>query len=383
MLFSEIYAACSCQVEMSLLEECISIGDKTSKGAIGLVEFVQMLTMDGVDNSLGIFGSADADFLKSACMEVRSELQDRSESYSKAKLPVGLQLQLNAVGSYIPVEKFKAVCSLNPKKRTDSELNELSEWLTQSAHMELLDGLSPPQMQELMRHATVKAFAAGQTIFDPALEANQVYLILDGHAMLDLPIEEQSSGLFMPWAWLRNEAKQAHSCVATLVAFADLLRPGYALTGECVRALMMMGSACSTAANHFDRWIISFSNQCSDDCSSILNGQSVTPSTIQTAVDWIEQAWPSIEAAGCTLQLMFACEGLLQRVDRERGRTHEPMFVDIAHATQALLTTAKTLFISLNRLKNAKAVLDQGGPATLQSWESVPHTYDLEAEQVP
>ena len=110
------------------------------------------------------------------------------------------------------------MCALSPKQRTDSELTELGDWLMQSTHMSLLDDMSTHQMHELCRHCKLAKFQPGQEIFNVDDEINEVYLILDGHATLNrFQPPEDMSEVYLPWAWLRHEGRQAHACVQTLV----------------------------------------------------------------------------------------------------------------------------------------------------------------------
>ena len=308
---------------MSELDGCIAAGDSTNKGAINLAEFVQMLSVNGIDNSLGIFATVDSDVLQNKIRDFRKDMHEQSLSFEICKLPIGLQLQMKSVGCLIPVDKFKAMCALSPKQRTDSELTELGDWLMQSTHMSLLDDMSTHQMHELCRHCKLAKFQPGQEIFNVDDEINEVYLILDGHATLNrVQPPEDMSEVYLPWAWLRHEGRQAHACVQTLVELSDVLRPYYARNGQIVPALIAMGSACSTTSKNIGRWTNSLSNSFPDDCDSVLGGLGLSQSeqSIATAVEWIEQAIPAIETVSRPLQLMWACEMIVNKEEACKQR---------------------------------------------------------------
>lgn len=372
------------EVPCSELERWINRADKDKNGNLSLSEFVSELTIEPDDEvSSGIFAELDHDEILREHRDLSQQLRQtrdasnisRDESLPMQMFPLGHQLQLLAVGGTVPLEKFRDVCSLAPRKRTETELTQLALWLKHSTHLEIIKNMTTMQLQELMRGAALVTVSPGDYIIEAEQPANRIVMILDGHATLNRePNEEDPDALYLPWSSLRYEGMQVLSCFKALANCAEILRPPYALTGRGVQVLSDMSTPCQSAAHWFDRWMESLTSF-KDDCQSVLHGDGVIKS-LEMAVEMIETAWPTIEAACSTFQLMRVCEVL--------AKSYGSLFVDVQRATQSMLVTAATLHISFGHLKNILEICMKHQASRNKQrakWEGVLTQLDIQAEQ--
>eukprot|EP00656_Telonema_subtile_P005597 TRINITY_DN12548_c0_g1_i1.p1 TRINITY_DN12548_c0_g1~~TRINITY_DN12548_c0_g1_i1.p1 ORF type:complete len:1418 (+),score=407.99 TRINITY_DN12548_c0_g1_i1:325-4578(+) len=357
------------QIPFSVLESCITNADTNQSGAISLAEFVRLLSVRGRDNLKGPFAPLDFAQMEKEKRERTLELLQVTSEVESKMFPVGLQLQLSAVDTALPLDRFVSVCSLPARKRTEGELDELASWMKSSCQIPVVSEMSTYQLRELMRHAVLGRFQAGEKIFDVDQEATQIYFILSGHATLNRKAEEGSEfdSLYLPWANLRHEAVHAHICMQSLEFIADTLRTHYPGTGRCVQCTTAMHSACAAAAKWLGRWSSHLATCHTDDTHSVLLS-SDSHTTIGTAIQMIEEVWPHIDDACRTVKLMKACNTLLS--------SHQRIFPHVRRATQSLTVTASTLGAVLARLKNIyKICVTKGASAT---WREFVDQSDIE-----
>lgn len=371
------------EIPASELEQWINRADKDKNGNMSLSEFVGELTVEeGDDVSSGVFAELDHHKILSEHRDLSVRILQTDALLTQDTLqfkmfPRDHQLKLLAVGGAIPLEKLCAVCSLPPRKRTETELNELVLWLKQSTPAwSLVQNMSKMQMQELMRGASLVKVAPGEHIVTEGQHANRVVMVLDGHATLNrLPSEETKGALYLPWVSLRHEGVQVLSCFKSLAACAEILRPSYALAGKGIQVLSDMASPCQSAALWFERWMESLSTF-KDDCLSVLDNEGVLTSLAE-GIEIIETAWPSIEEVCKTFQLMRICEML--------AKHYKSLFVDIQQATQSMQATARTLHNSWNRLKNIANICSKHQVSKIKqrtNWEGMLTQLDIQAEHV-